>query len=167
MPSRAGVAPPRLRNVVRRAATAGLGLALSVGLAGCKGLPTRGEKAARAKLGEVAETYRPAGRKPELPRLTTQSDVGDFLQYAMLNQPQVEATYYDWSASVERITTARSRPDPQLTFQMDIQNIVSSVMPGLMMNFPGPGKLRAGAEAASAQSQARYFAFRSAVLSTS
>ena len=32
--------------------------------------------------------------------------------------------------SIERITQARSLPDPQLTFQMDIQNIVTSVMPG-------------------------------------
>jgi len=80
----------------------------------------------------------------------------------MLNQPKVEAAYYDWLASVERITVARSLPDPQLTFQMDIQDIVTSVMPGLMMNFPGKGKLRAAGAVATAESQSKYFAFKAA-----
>ena len=81
--------------------------------------------------------------------------LSNFLAYAMLNQPTVEASYYDRLASIERITSARSQPDPQLTFQMDIQNIVTSVMPGLLVNFPGPGKLRAGAEVAAAERRRR------------
>jgi outer membrane protein, heavy metal efflux system len=84
----------------------------------------------------------------------------------MLNQPKVEAAFYDWQASIERITQARSLPDPQLTFQMDIQNIVTSIMPGLMAAVPWPAKLRAAAEAASAESQGKYFAFQSAVLAS-
>jgi outer membrane protein TolC len=47
---------------------------------------------------------------------------------------------------------------------MDIQNVVTSIMPGLMASFPWLGKLRAGAGVTSAESQARYFAFQSAVL---
>src|SRR5436190_13892311 len=142
-----------------------LSAGLSV-LAGCKGIPTKDEKDARQKLQAVSHDYRPEDRKPRLPVLSTNSSLGDLLKFAMLNQPQVEAAYYDWSASVERITTARSRPDPQLTFQMDIENIVSSVMPGFMVNFPGAGKLRAAASIASAESQAKYFTFQSAVLET-
>src|SRR6266481_3429804 len=142
---------------------------VSVGLlllAGCKGMPTKDEKAARQQLHTVAHDYRPEDRKPVLPTLTTNSTLGDLLRFAMLNQPNVEAAYYDWSASIERITTARSRPDPQFTFQMDIENIVSSVMPGFMVNFPGAGKLRAAAAIASAESQAKYFTFETAVLET-
>lgn len=142
-----------------------LSAGLSV-LAGCKGIPTKDEKDARQKLQAVSHDYRPEDRKPPLPVLSTNSSLGDLLKFSMLNQPQVEAAYYDWSASVERITTARSRPDPQLTFQMDIENIVSSVMPGFMVNFPGAGKLRAAASIASAESQAKYFTFQSAVLET-
>jgi outer membrane protein TolC len=138
--------------------------AVVVLLAGCKGTPTQGEKASRQQAQTTASDYRPSGEKPALPSLTTNSSLGDFLRFAMLNQPSIEAAYYDWLASIERITVARSRPDPQLTFQMDIQDIVTSIMPGLMMNFPGPGKLRAGAEVASAESQAKYFAFQSAIL---
>lgn len=135
-------------------------------LAGCKGIPTTSEKAARQQIQTVAEGYRPHGQKPVLPVLTPDSGLTNFLTYAMLNQPNVEAAYYDWAASVERITQARSFPDPQFTFQMDIQNVVTSIMPGLMGTIPWPEKLRVGAEVASAESQAKYFTFQSAVLQT-
>src|SRR5260370_15390772 len=49
---------------------------------------------------------------------------------------------------------------------MDIQNIVTSVMPGFMVNFPGAGKLRAAAAVASAESEAKYFSFQTMVLET-
>ncbi len=139
-------------------------LALASLLAGCKGVPTKGEKEARSQAQTVAAGYRPHGEKPALPVLAANSGLSNFLAYAMLNQPTVEAAYYDWLASVERITLARSFPDPQLTFQMDIQSVVTSIMPGLMGNIPWPDKLRVGAQIASAESQAKYFAFQSAVL---
>jgi outer membrane protein TolC len=135
-------------------------------LTGCKGVTTRGEREARHQMGTVKAAYRPNGQRPALPDLTTNSPLADFLTYAMLNQPQIEAAYFDWAAAVENVTVARSLPDPQLTFQADIENIVSSVMPGLMQNFPGPGKLRAQARAAAADSRGKYFAFESAVLQT-
>jgi outer membrane protein, heavy metal efflux system len=133
-------------------------------LPGCTGIPAKGEKAARQQIRETASSYRPHGQRPTLPILTTNSTLGEFLTYAMLNQPTVEAAYYDWAASVERITTARSFPDPQLTFQMDIQNVVTSIMPGLMGSIPWPGRLQAGAQAATEESRAKYFGFQAAVL---
>jgi cobalt-zinc-cadmium efflux system outer membrane protein len=135
-------------------------------LAGCKGIPTKAEKEARRQAEMVAADYRPHGAKPVLPVLTADSSLSNFLAYAMLNTPEVEAAYYDWAASVERITQARSFPDPQLTFQLDIQSVVTSIMPGLMANIPWPEKLRVGAEIASAESQSKYFTFQSAVLQT-
>src|ERR1051325_3310610 len=116
------------------------GLALASGLLlGCKGIPTQDERHARQELKTVAETYRPDGKQPVLPPLHDDAGLSNYLNYALLNQPQVEAAYYDWVASIERITVERSLPDPQLTFQMDIQSIVTSIMPGLMMSFPGAG----------------------------
>jgi outer membrane protein, heavy metal efflux system len=135
-------------------------------LAGCRGIPTKGEKEARQLIQETAASYRPGGSKAALPVLTTNSNLGDFLTFALSNQPTVETAYFDWAASVERITTARSAPDPQLTFQMDIQKVVTSIMPGLMGAIPWPDKLRVGAEVASAESRAKYFAFQSAVLAS-
>jgi outer membrane protein TolC len=153
-------------NLVR---TAGMVAFLAVGLmlAGCKGISVKGEKEARQQVQTVANTYRPGGQKPPLPTLTTNSGLADFLTYALLNQHRVEAAYFDWVASVERITIQRSLPDPQLTFQMDIQDVVTSLMPGLMMSFPGIGKLRAAGEVAVAASQGGYFTFKAASLESS
>lgn len=132
--------------------------------AGCKGIPTAGERHARQDLGTIGNVYRPLHERPTLPALRGESGLGEFLQFAILNQPQVEAAYYDWSAAVQRITVERSLPDPKLTFSTDIADMVMSLMPGLMMDFPGPGKRRAAANVATAESEARYFAFESSVL---
>ncbi len=150
-------------KLARASAVSGV-LFLALLLTGCKGVPTKGEKEARGLAQKVGTSYRPQGRKPVLPELTATSSLSNYLTYALLNEPQVEAAYYDWIASIERITQARSFADPQFTFQLDIQNIVTSIMPGLMGAIPWPEKLRAGAHAASAESQSKYFAFQSAVL---
>lgn len=78
--------------------------------------------------------------RPVLPALMPDSNLSDFSIFAVLNQPQIEAAYFDWVASAERITQERSLPDPRLTFQTDIQNVLRSVMPGLMPELSGPGK---------------------------
>lgn len=80
--------------------------------------------------------------------------------------PSVEAAYFDWAASVERITVERSLPDPRLSFESDIADIVMTVMPGLMQEFPGPGKLKAAANVATAESRTKYFLFETSVLQT-
>jgi outer membrane protein, heavy metal efflux system len=152
------------KRMTRQLTPAVSALALAVLLVGCNGIPTKSEKAARQQVQALSASYRPQGQKPALPVLTPEAGLSNYLAYAMLNQPSVEAAYWDWAASVERITQARSLPDPQFTFQMDVQNAVTSVMPGLMGVIPWPGKLRAGAEVASAESRAKYFTFQSAVL---
>lgn len=134
--------------------------------AGCVGVPREGERSARKDVQAIQKVYRPQDEQPALPKLTSDSGLDDFLRFAMLNQPQVEAKYYDWLASVERITVERSLPDPQITFETDIADIVMTVMPGFMQMFPGPGKLKAAARVATAESQAKYFGFESAVLQT-
>ena len=133
-------------------------------LAGCKGIPTPDERAARQDAQAVGQVFRPQDQRPPLPKLETTSNLDEFLRFAMLNQPQIEAKYDDWMASVERITVERSLPDPKLTFQAYIQNTLTSLMPGLMQEFPGPGKRAAAARVASAESRAKYFQFESAVL---
>ena len=138
------------------------GLALS----GCKGISTQGERQARQDLKTVEKVYRPQTQRPALPALETNSGLSNFLAFAMLNQPQVEAAYFDWAASIDRITRERSLPDPKLTFSSEIADMVMTLMPGLMMDFPGPGKLKAAANVATAESAAKYFAFESSVLQT-
>ena len=103
---------------------------------------TSGEKQARHDLGAVAGQYRPGNGRPALPELTPDSSLSNFLAFALLNSPAVEAAFYDWSASVENITVTRSLPDPQLTFQAYIQDTITSLMPGLAWNFPAPASSR-------------------------
>ena len=134
--------------------------------AGCRGIPAPGEKQSRQDFGAVAKQYRPDNRAAVLPTLTPDSSLSNYVAFALLNSPAVEAAFYDWSASVENITVERSLPDPQLTFQAYIQDSLTSLMPGLAWNFPGPGKLKARGRVAAAESREKYFAFESAVLQT-
>jgi outer membrane protein TolC len=133
-------------------------------LAGCRGVQTSGEKQARHDIKTVTAEYRPNNQRPALPELTPESSLSNYLAYALLNSPGVEASFYDWSASVENITVTRSLPDPQLTFQAYIQNVLTSIMPGFAWNIPGPGKLKALAGVATAESQGKYFNFEGAML---
>ena len=150
-----------------RLATVLAGLTLAgFALSGCKGIPTMEERAARQELKSVGDAFRPQNQRPALPTLQTNAGLSDFLHFAVLNQPQVEASYFDWAASVERITVERSLPDPRLTFESDIADIVMTVMPGLMQEFPGPGKLKAAAAVASAEGTVKYFRFETSVLQT-
>jgi outer membrane protein TolC len=141
-------------------------VAALLAIAGCKGISTPAERQARQDLQSVREAYRPDSQPRPLPVLTTHSSLEEFLRFAMLNQPRVEAAYFDWAASVERITRERSLPDPRLTFETDIQDAVMSLMPGLMLNFPGFVKLRQRADVAWAESQAKYAMFETAALQT-
>src|SRR5882672_4178352 len=103
-------------------------------LSGCRGFPTHSERAARQNLKAVGAAYRPENQRPALPALQTNASLSNFLMFAVLNQPQIEAAYFEWAASVERITRERSLPDPRLTFESDISDVVRSLMPGLMMD---------------------------------
>jgi outer membrane protein, heavy metal efflux system len=143
-------------------AVIGLVSLLAIAFTGCRGLSTPSERTARANVSAVGTKL--AVDRSQLPKLRPESRLEDFVLFTMLNRPTVAATYQDWVASVERITMERSLPDPRLTFSTDIQEMLMGVMPGLMVDLPGPGKLRAAAAVASAESEARYFEFEAAVL---
>ena len=144
-------------------------LALSfiiVALAGCASVRTAEEKTARQNSSEIGNVYRPHGDKPDLPALRPDSPPADFLRFALLNHPQVEAAFYDWRSSVDAIAAARALPEPQLTFQADIATTVMSLMPGLMFDLMAPGKRAAMGREAFATSQVSYRAYVTAVVTT-
>lgn len=144
--------------------TAALAIVMAFASMGCVGRGTPGELGSREQARKVLSKYRPEGAAPRLPQLRSGGSPETFIRYAMYRHPQVEAAYYEWLASVENITRARSLPDPQLTFEADISKMIMSVMPGMMMDFPGPGKLRTAANVATEESGMRYFQFEAAVL---
>ncbi len=133
-------------------------------LAACAGIQTTGERDSREQAQKVLVKYRTEEAAPRLPVLRAGDSPETFVRYALYKHPQVEAAYYEWLASVEKITRERSLPDPRLTFETDITKVIMTLMPGLMMDFPGPGKLSAAADAATAESGMKYFQFETAVL---
>ena len=139
---------------------------VSFSLSGCYGLQTQSEQQARSNFEALSRVYHPGDLQVTLPRLDQNATLVTLITYAMLNQPRVAEAYYNYNSSIERITVERSLPDPKVTFEMDVTNVVSTVMPGLMIDIPWPMKLVARADVASAQSQAKYFIFESAVLET-
>jgi len=129
-------------------------------LAGCRTAVPVYEAQARSQL---AASARPDARPPALAADSTEAD---YLRFAVLNHPAVAAAYYDWRASVEAITPARSLPDPQFTFQADVADTLMSLMPGLMFDLTTPGKRAALGREAAAGSAVAYRDYTAAVLRT-
>lgn len=61
--------------------------------------------------------------------LTENSTLSDYLAYAALHNPELEAAFYRWKASIEKIPQVRSLPDPRLTYAYYIENVETRVGP--------------------------------------
>ncbi|MBI5154254.1 TolC family protein [Candidatus Poribacteria bacterium] len=165
---------PARANMERR--LPGVAVILAAGilvlLASCKGLPTKGELAEREHFAQFQSRFRPGENPPALPDIVTSPTLNNFLGYAVLRQPRVEAAYYEWAATIERITIERSFPDPVFTVGVDVQkgleqdvaNMVMALMGGVMVELPGPGKLRARADLATEESKAAFARFEQAAI---
>ena len=96
----------------------------------------------------------------ETPELGEAAGLSDYLAYAALSNPGLEAAFNDWKATLERVPQARALPDPRFTFVHYVEAVETRVGPqersfALMQTFPWLGKLRSsgkialkGAEAA-------------------
>jgi len=149
------------RSVCRFALTLALACLVS-----CSGIALKGELGARDDRDQISQFLKVGGDKFPTPPLGPNPSISAVLEFAMLNNPEVQAAYFDWASSVDRITVERSLPDPQLMFEADIQRMVMSAMPGLMIDLPGPGKLRAAGKIETAASRMRYYQFEQSVLKT-
>jgi outer membrane protein TolC len=147
----------------------GLLLAGIVVLGGCSGIRTANEKRAQEDLRAAESVYRPGGQKPPLPELASSSGLWDLIAYALLNNPGVESAFYEWVASTEGITVARSLPDPMFTLSAEILKgsimaLTPTLMTDPMANWPVPGKLALQGDAAYAESLMRRAAFEGEML---
>jgi outer membrane protein TolC len=145
--------------------TRAIAAALALLLAGCATAP-REERAALDRVRATGAMLRPAGHQPELPVLTADSSLADYLRFALLKHPEVAAAYDDWRGAALAIAPARALPNPQFTFQADVTDTLLSFMPGLMFDFMTPGKRSAMAREATASSEVYYRSFVSTVLTT-
>ncbi len=146
--------------------------AVLLAVAGCA---TQSEHHLRERAARVEQAYRyhPAGRAEAepagpLPALDPGATLHDYLEYAALANPGLEAAFYRWQAAVERVPQARALPEPQFTYRYYIREVETRVGPqrqafGLRQTVPWPAKLqhRAGQAAEAARAaHARYEAAR-------
>ena len=123
---------------------------------GCASTSERGSTQAR-KTEDAARAQEQVGGaaslRNQLPELNEASGLNDFLAYAALNNPQLEAAFNRWKAALEMVTQARILPDPRFNYGYFIQEVETRVGPqeqrvGLSQMFPWFGKLKLRSEAA-------------------
>ena len=80
--------------------------------------------------------------------------IEDYLRYAALNNPGLKAAFHRWKAALERISQARSLPDPRFNYTYFIEEVETRVGPqkqkfGLSQAFPWFGTLGLREDAAT------------------
>jgi len=126
------------------------------------------ERTAFDKLGALESSLYDSNAKTgeggALPKLTEESEVGDFLAYAALSNPELEAAFNRWKAALYRVPQVRALPDPRFNYAYFIRSVETRTGPqqqkfGLAQTFPWFGKLSlrgdVALEAANAE-QRRY-----------
>ncbi|MDO9555599.1 MAG: TolC family protein [Atribacterota bacterium] len=136
--------------------------AIIIFLSGCATAPTRVEKEERAKVSQAERVYR---EKVNLPELSEESSLPEFIRYALLNNPKVEAAFYRWKEAVETIAVSRYLPNPQLSFEAEISSGgLEMLEPGLMFMLPASGKIPLQAEAFSLEAKKYRHLFEDEIL---
>lgn len=93
-------------------------------------------------------------RTPTLPNLTESSTLSDYLAYAALNNPGLEAAFNRWKAALERIPQVKALPDPKFNYLYYVQEVETRVGPqrhglGIAQVFPWFGKLKLAGDVAT------------------
>lgn len=101
----------------------------------------------------------PDSATDEPPVLHQESTLEDYLVYAALNNPDLEAAFHQWQAALKKIAQARSLPDPELSYGYFIREVETRVGPqqqrlGLSQMFPWFGKLGLRGQVASQEAMA-------------
>jgi outer membrane protein TolC len=86
-------------------------------------------------------------REPRLPSLSESSRLPDYLAYAALNNPGLEAAFNRWKAALQRIPQVKTLPDPKFNYLYYIREVETRVGPqrhglGIAQVFPWFGKLQ-------------------------
>ncbi|MBW8036017.1 MAG: TolC family protein [Planctomycetes bacterium] len=84
--------------------------------------------------------------EPKLPELNSTSQLSDYLAYAALNNPGLEAAFNRFKAAFEQVPQVKALPDPKFNYKYYIEEVETRVGPqrqsvGLSQAFPWFGKL--------------------------
>lgn len=109
-------------------------------------------------------------RKESQPvELGEKSTLEDYLAYAALKSPALEAAFYRWQAAVDREPQARALSNPKFTYKYFIEQVETRVGAqqqafGVAQTFPWPGKLSLAGDAAAKEAQAERLRYEAAKL---
>ncbi len=95
----------------------------------------------------------------KLQDLGEESNLSDYLAYAAINNPGLEAAFNQWKAALERVPQVKSLPDPRFTYRYFIEEVETRVGAQrqsfeLAQKFPWFGKLKLRGLAAFEASEA-------------
>ena len=101
------------------------------------------DEAAESRLGELTEA----------------SGLSDYLAYAALNNPGLEAAFNRWKAALEEVPQVKALPDPRFNYKYFIEEVETRVGPqrqsfGISQVFPWFGKLDLRGDVAAAAASA-------------
>jgi len=107
--------------------------------------------------------------RADLPKLTAESTVNDYVQYAALNNPELAAAFNAWKADLQQIPQVTALPDPKFTYRYFIREVETRVGAqrqsfSIAQTFPWLGKLKLRGDAAAQAANASYQRFRGAKL---
>jgi outer membrane protein TolC len=101
--------------------------------------------------------------------LDDDATLADYLAYAALNNPGLEAAFGEWVQAAERVAQVKSLPDPRLAYTYYIQEVETRVGPqrqafALMQTIPWFGKLGTRGEMAGEAAEAAHLKYEAAKL---
>ncbi len=104
------------------------------------------DELARVEKNHYAVTETGSTTPLDLPELTDESTLSDYLEYAALNNPGLEAAFNKWKAALQKIPQARTLDDPTFKYSYFIKEVETRVGPQeqkfeLYQMFPWFGKL--------------------------
>jgi len=105
----------------------------------------------------------------EVPELTEESTIADYLVYAALKNPGLRAAFQRWRAAVERIPQMTALPDPRFTYGYYVREVETRAGAqeqrfSLSQTFPWFGKLDLRGDAAAEAANAERARFEAAKL---
>ncbi len=114
---------------------------------GCATLRSDGALDRYKELEKVSFSYEEHSEMTDTaPSLTEESSLSDYLAYAALHNPELEAAFNRWKAALEKIPQVQTLPDPRFTYAYYIENVETKVGPqrhklDISQTFPWFGKL--------------------------
>jgi len=150
-----------------------VGILMAAVLLAAAGCASRRQPAS-APPGNVVERapHPPGGSdatENDLPTLGAESGLSDYLAYAALNNPGLEAAFNRWQAAMKRVPQARALPDPDFAYRVYIEQVETRVGPQrqgfrLSQMFPWFGKLDLRGDVASEAAKAAAARYHAAKL---